>query len=175
MTTTLKDVTIVVPLMSCHSANTEFCDLIARTWVPVARASANLLDIIFLLSCRHLHTSHAATDQEYLFMRKGLHYKSRCLKTLRDAISIEAPNFTDSTIAQAIMLAYDELFTRDLKMLKHHTEGALQMVKLKGGPDTLGLDGLLKDMLSKLVAKGSGEVRLDTRIVQGWTLGDHDW
>ena len=42
-------------------------------------------------------------------MQKGLFYKSKCLKTLRGAICNEAPRFTDSTIAQAIMLAYDEV------------------------------------------------------------------
>lgn len=43
-------------------------------------------------------------------------------------------------------------------MFKHHTEGALKMVALKGGPSALGLDGLLENLLNKLVSKGIDEV-----------------
>jgi hypothetical protein len=39
-------------------------------------------------------------------------------------------------------------------------EGALRMVALKGGPETLGLDGLLKQLLFKLVSKGINEIKV---------------
>lgn len=51
-----------------------------------------------------------------------------------------------------------------MKMLKHHMEGALKMVALKGGPETLGLDGLLKHLLFKLVSKGANEVDLQLEV-----------
>jgi hypothetical protein len=41
----------------------------------------------------------------------------------------------------------------DEKMLKHHVEGAVQMVNLKGGPQTLGLGGLMARLLSNLLNK----------------------
>lgn len=49
-------------------------------------------------------------------------------------------------------------------MLKHHMEGALKMVALKGGPETLGVDGLLKHLLYKLVSKGANEVDLQIEV-----------
>lgn len=57
-------------------------------------------------------------------------------------------------------------------MLKHHMEGALKMVALKGGPETLGLDGLLKHLLFKLVSKGASEVELG--VEAPWDLHS-DW
>lgn len=38
-------------------------------------------------------------------------------------------------------------------MLKRHLEGAVQMVGLRGGPQTLGLNGLLEHFLSGLLVK----------------------
>lgn len=49
-------------------------------------------------------------------------------------------------------------------MLKHHMEGALKMVALKGGLETLGLDGLLKHLLFKLVSKGANEANLQLEV-----------
>ena len=49
-------------------------------------------------------------------------------------------------------------------MLKHHVEGAVQMVELKGGPFTLGLEGLLEHLLSNLLAKVVGELEIQVRI-----------
>lgn len=42
------------------------------------------------------------------------------------------------------------------------------MVALKGGPEALGLDGLLKHLLLKLVSKGANEVKLG--IEASWDL-----
>jgi hypothetical protein len=49
-------------------------------------------------------------------------------------------------------------------MLKHHIEGALKMIALKGGPSALGLDGLLKHLLYKLVSKGIKEGYLQVEV-----------
>jgi hypothetical protein len=43
-------------------------------------------------------------------------------------------------------------------------EGALKMVALKGGLETLGLDGLLKHLLFKLVSKGANEANLQLEV-----------
>lgn len=45
-------------------------------------------------------------------------------------------------------------------MLKHHVDGAVKMVALRGGPHTLGLDGLLEHLLSNLLSKRRAEVGL---------------
>jgi hypothetical protein len=165
-------VTVIIPLMRCNEPTLEFTQRMTSTWVPLARADASLLDIIFLLSCRHLSASYTQSHQESSFTQRAFHYKSVCLKVLRDAISNEAPCFSDSTVAKAIMLAYDELFVHDTRMLKHHMEGALKMVALKGGPETLGLDGLLKHLLFKLVSKGANEA--DLQLEFPWDIHS-DW
>lgn len=38
-------------------------------------------------------------------------------------------------------------------MFKRHLEGAVQMVGFRGGPQALGLNGLLEHFLSNLLAK----------------------
>ncbi len=43
-----------------------------------------------------------------------------------------------------------------MAMSKHHVRGALKMVELNGGPQTLGLDGFLK----MVVQKYAGQVGL---------------
>jgi hypothetical protein len=104
-----ENVAVIIPLMRCNEPTIEFTERMTRSWVPLARADASLLDIIFLLSCRHLSASYTQSHQESNFTQRAFHYKSTCLKILRDAISNEAPYFSDSTVAKAIMLAYDEV------------------------------------------------------------------
>lgn len=48
-------------------------------------------------------------------------------------------------------------------MLKHHVDGAVRMVALRGGPHSLGLDGLLEHLLSKLLSKILDELGLRVR------------
>lgn len=43
-------------------------------------------------------------------------------------------------------------------------EGALKMIALKGGPSALGLDGLLKHLLYKLMSKGIKEVDIQVEV-----------
>jgi hypothetical protein len=49
-------------------------------------------------------------------------------------------------------------------MLKRHVDGAVKMVGFKGGPQTLGLDGLLEHLLSNLLSKVAGKVGIPVRI-----------
>lgn len=49
-------------------------------------------------------------------------------------------------------------------MLKRHVDGAVKMVALKGGPQTLGLDGLLEHLLSNLLAKVVGHAGIQVKI-----------
>jgi len=36
--------------------------------------------------------------------------------------------------------------------MKHHVEGAVKMVTMKGGPQTLGIDGLVERLLFNLLS-----------------------
>ncbi|KAJ5808552.1 hypothetical protein N7474_009821 [Penicillium riverlandense] len=159
-------VTGVIPLMRCTELAVDFSQRMTTVWVPLALTEANLLDILFLASCRNLSASYHHQDQEQqkqFFTQLGFQYKLKSLQSLRDAISAETPVYSDSTVAKAIMLAYDELFINDEAMLKRHVDGAVRMVGLKGGPQTLGLDGLLEHLLSNLLSKVVGKVGIQVR------------
>lgn len=80
-----------------------------RTWIPLAITETSLLNILFLASCRHLSVSYEEPQQKAHFARMAFQYKLRSLQSLRNAISAETPVFNDSTVAKAIMLAYDEV------------------------------------------------------------------
>jgi hypothetical protein len=103
------DVTGIIPLMSCDEPPLSFFERMTGTWVPHALSEPGLLDIMFLLSCRHLAISSPQERQQEYYTQLGFKYKLKCLQSLRRAISIETPAFSDSTVAQAIMLAFDEV------------------------------------------------------------------
>ncbi|KAL2866072.1 uncharacterized protein BJX67DRAFT_147816 [Aspergillus lucknowensis] len=157
-------VTTVVPLMRCNLLDAAFTERMTTGWVPLAVTQEILLQIMFLASCRHLADRYGDRPENRIFSRLAFQYKLRVLQSLRGAISTEAPGFSDSTVSTAIMLAYDEIFIQDRTMLRHHAEGAVQMVALKGGPQMLGLNGLLARLLSNLLRKVSMEVGVVVRI-----------
>ncbi|KAL5358174.1 hypothetical protein BJX96DRAFT_36913 [Aspergillus floccosus] len=156
-------VTVIIPLMRCMETASGFYRRMTTIWVPRATAEASLLDLLFLASCRHLAARYGVQEEGY-FGRLSLQYKLRCLRSLQDAIVSDMPLLSDSTISQAIMLAYDELFVCDERMLKHHVQGAIRMVELNGGLQSLGLDGLLAHFLSNLVWKTEEITGLHLRI-----------
>ena len=107
-----KDVTAIIPLMRCTELAIDFSQRMTSVWIPHALTEASLLDILFLASCRSLSASYHHPKQEQqkeLFTRLGFQYKLKSLQSLRDAISTETPIYSDSTVAKAIMLAYDEV------------------------------------------------------------------
>lgn len=95
--------------MRCDEPPLSFFERMTGTWVPHALSETCLLDIMFLLSCRHLSISSPQEQRQEYYTRLGFQYKLKCLQSLRCAISIETPVFSDSTVAQAIMLAFDEV------------------------------------------------------------------
>ncbi|KAJ5570232.1 uncharacterized protein N7459_009662 [Penicillium hispanicum] len=151
-------VTAIIPLMRCNELAMSFSQRMNSVWVPFALTESRLLDIMFLGACRHLAASYQEPHQHQFFTRLACQYKLKSLQALRDTISAEMPSLSDSTVAMAIMLAYDELFVRDTIMLERHVSGAVKMVQTKGGIQTLGLDGLLEHLLSNLLAKVRGHV-----------------
>ncbi|PYH47139.1 uncharacterized protein BP01DRAFT_380984 [Aspergillus saccharolyticus JOP 1030-1] len=164
-------VTVVIPLMRCNETQVFFLQRMTRLWVPVAISESSLLELMLLASCRHLSLSYKQEphgQQQRLFSRMTLQYKFQSLQSLRRDISTEVPALSDSTVAKAAMLAYDELYIRDAVMLKHHVDGAVKMVALKGGPQTLGLDGLLEHFLSNLLAKMRGDFGL--QVMTPWDV-----
>ncbi|PYH76627.1 hypothetical protein BO82DRAFT_295728 [Aspergillus uvarum CBS 121591] len=166
-------VKVVIPLMRCNETQVLFSQRMNSLWVPVAITESSLLDIVLLASSRHLSCCYPQQQQEKqrFFTQLTLQYKSQSLQSLRRAISAEVPALDDTTVAKAIMLAYDEarpLYVRDATMLKHHIDGAVKIVALKGGPQTLGLEGLLEHFLSNLIAKMRGD--LGVHVMTPWDV-----
>ncbi|KAL4819936.1 hypothetical protein BDW67DRAFT_173201 [Aspergillus spinulosporus] len=136
----------------------EFYRRMTLSWIPLALSEDSLLDVLFLAACRHLNECYQAQPQAETFSRMAYQYKLRLLRSLREEISAETPHFTDASVIKAIMLAYDELWARDEMTMKNHVEGAVRMVRLKGGPQTLGLDGFIERLLFNLLAKVNNEI-----------------
>ncbi|KAL4866201.1 hypothetical protein BDV12DRAFT_173266 [Aspergillus spectabilis] len=148
--------TAIVPAMTCNAFDVDFYRRVVTAWVPHALHEPGLPAVLLLASSRHLflsYNSQQQQEQQQLYSRLTYMYKLQLLGSLREAISTETPTFSDTTIIKAIMLAYDEVWVNDEESLKRHVEGALKMVSLKGGPHTLGLDGLVERLLFNLVAK----------------------
>ncbi|KAL4999460.1 hypothetical protein BDV10DRAFT_164897 [Aspergillus recurvatus] len=151
-------VTVVIPLMRCNGLDVEFYRRMTLSWIPLALSEDGLLDVLFLAACRHLSECYLAQPQTEPFSRMAFQYKLRLLRSLREEISAETPHFTDASVIKAIMLGYDELWARDEVTMKNHVEGAVKMVTLKGGPQTLGLDGFIERLLFSLLAKVNNEI-----------------
>jgi hypothetical protein len=171
---------MVVPHMRCNTFDEHFTDRMIHGWIPLAVAEHTLLCVTFLASCRTLANQYTGRPEQKLFNRLAFQYKLMILQSLRNALTVEAPEFSDSTVSKALMLAYDEvrtlntakrqdadahkLFVHDKQMLKHHVEGAVQMVSLKGGPQTLGLGGLMARLLSNLLNKVIIELGVPVKV-----------
>jgi hypothetical protein len=62
-------------------------------------------------------------------------------------------NVVALAIARANTNIINQLFVHDNIRLKHHVDGAVRMVELNGGPGTLGVNGLLEQLLRNLLDK----------------------
>ncbi|KAL4978828.1 hypothetical protein BDW66DRAFT_4996 [Aspergillus desertorum] len=151
-------VTVVIPFMRCNGLDVEFYRRMTLSWIPLALSEDGLLDVLFLSACRHLNECYQTRPQAAPFSQMAFQYKLRLLASLREEISTETPHFTDASVMKAIMLAYDELWARDEATMRNHVEGAVKMVTLRGGPQTLGLDGFIERLLFSLLAKVNMEI-----------------
>ncbi|KIV79578.1 hypothetical protein PV11_07128 [Exophiala sideris] len=152
--------TAVVPLMRCNDLAAYYVERMTRAWVPLALTDEGLICALLLAACRHLF-EHGKLSQKERFTQLATQYKLACVRSLRQAISTELC-FTDATVTKAVMLAYDELATGNVVMWRHHLDGAVRMVKVNGGPQTLGLDGFLEHVISNLIRKSAGAVATPT-------------
>ncbi|KAL4805148.1 hypothetical protein BDV18DRAFT_161546 [Aspergillus unguis] len=154
--------TSVIPLMRCNAYDLEFGRRMVGSWIPLATSEEGLLDILLLAAVRHLSECYASEERDY-YNRIACQYKLLILRSLQTALAAEGPQFSDVTVLKAIMLAYDELFVKDEQNMKRHVAGAVRIVAIKGGPKTLGLDGLIERLLFNLLAKVNKQVGLTVK------------
>ncbi|KAM7198291.1 hypothetical protein V8F33_005082 [Rhypophila sp. PSN 637] len=135
------------------SRGTVFADNMTSDWVRLALNDAQCLNAIFLNAARHLSVNHQQASQEQRFSDLAIRYKLLCVRTVSDAIAKPAPPpdsapwFHDVVFLEILSLAFDELLLGNPTMIRSHVQGAMKMVELNGGWNTLGLDGFMEIIL----------------------------
>ncbi|KAK5653498.1 hypothetical protein OQA88_8757 [Cercophora sp. LCS_1] len=119
-------------------------------WVPFALGDSSLLPAIFLAACRDLSLAYVYEPLKQMFRDLATKYKVACIAALTAVLGEGVSALDDSAVAKAIALTNDELALGDRKLAKNHLLGALKIVNLKGGPKSLGMDGLLEFTLIRL-------------------------
>jgi hypothetical protein len=77
--------------------------------IPLALTDPGLFSGILVSACRSLHALHGSGVPGSNYVVLALHYKTACIASLNMALSEEAENPRDATIAKAIVLAGDEV------------------------------------------------------------------
>ncbi|KAH0490936.1 hypothetical protein TgHK011_002382 [Trichoderma gracile] len=115
-------------------------------WIQLAMSDAGLLCSTFLSTCRHLY--HIYRREEYVAL--ATQYRILCIRAIRGAMNGGDCSARDSVIATIISLALDEVQAGNVAASKQHVRGLAEIVYRSGGPETLGMNGLLKHLFEKL-------------------------
>ncbi|KFY79004.1 hypothetical protein V499_01954 [Pseudogymnoascus sp. VKM F-103] len=102
-----------------------------------------MMNGLFLAACRSL----ANQTHEGVYASQALRYKGACIRSVAKAIEDEGDSVSDATVAKVLFLASDEFHTGNLNGAKSHTKAIGDMVKMRGGVETLGLEGLLQQLV----------------------------
>lgn len=123
--TLLLDTQIVIPdqSVSCNRllSPEKYCQLMKEELTRLLITRGDSLDSLFLITCRHLTETKSGQPEEMgHYTQLALQYKVSCLKSLNEAISSEVENvsiISDSTLVTAMMLASDEVSTKQFTRL----------------------------------------------------------
>ncbi|KAL7943302.1 hypothetical protein V8C42DRAFT_103162 [Trichoderma barbatum] len=114
--------------------------------LPVALANSGLLSAILLSACRSLFEE----EENNRYTQLAAYYKLACLRSMSEMLATQNTEVGDSAIAQASLLAADELNIGDRDTSRQHMDAANIMVVMKGGSATLGMNGFLKAIVDTL-------------------------
>ncbi|KAK0649271.1 hypothetical protein B0T16DRAFT_507978 [Cercophora newfieldiana] len=166
-------VRVVIPVSSqrCNGLKDSKEGAFYADWVPCALADVGLLSGIFLAACRDLSIADHA--RKSFFSTMALRYKVSCLRALKFAIAADLPALSDADVAKVVCLVSDEVGISfdsssqtsprewltlaaqielgNMETSKSHVLGVMKMVDLRGGPQKLGLNGLLEFILKRLI------------------------
>ncbi|PKK51777.1 hypothetical protein CI102_3149 [Trichoderma harzianum] len=144
-------------LDQCEFPGSPFVDSMIEEWVRLSLSDIGFLSGILLIASRYLSIFHQPyhPHQNQMYTEQATRYKLVCLQTLNEAISFNTGQgtFSDSVIAETMVLALDEISLGDLETSRRHMQGAIKMVELNGGPRTLGLNGFLEMVLNKFTSQ----------------------
>lgn len=100
---------IVIPYGKSHcehfTSNLKYLDGMRNKFVPLTLTTPGLLSGALLTTCRSLF--FLSRDPQYV--RLAMQYKVACLGHLNSAISCRSGVMQDATIAQALLLASDDV------------------------------------------------------------------
>ncbi|KAL6884791.1 hypothetical protein HDV57DRAFT_491285 [Trichoderma longibrachiatum] len=113
---------------------------------PVALANPGLLSAILLAACRSLFEQ----DKNSRYVQLATYYKLVCLRSMSELLADQTTRVGDSAIAQASLLAADELNLGDRDVSMQHIEAANRMVAMQGGSAMLGMNGFLAAIVDTL-------------------------
>ncbi|EHK50743.1 uncharacterized protein TrAtP1_005180 [Trichoderma atroviride] len=143
-------VTWVIPFGKRHCRKYTNSDVwkrfMLRELIPLALSNPGLLTAILLAACRSLFKQ----DQNNYYVELATFYKLACLRSMSQQLAAEDRRVGDPEIAQAALLAADELNIGDRSTSKQHMDAAKRMVDMKGGNDKLGLNGFLSALVDTL-------------------------
>jgi hypothetical protein len=139
--------------MRCAEPAPSFIHQMTTQWVPFSLTSPTVLDALFLIACRHLSSSLSSHPETERFGHIATQYKLRCVRASRKAIYSSHETFNDATIAATVMLAYEELAMGEVVKAKQHIDGAVMMMEMNGGPEMLGVDGMIAHFITSLMSK----------------------
>lgn len=90
-------------------------ELMRTEWVRLTLISTGTLNGIFLAACRHL--IKILPQQQQIYTKLAIEYKLHCVRALRQAIADDSLKMiSDSSFANVILLAYDEVSLRSRAM-----------------------------------------------------------
>ncbi|KAH7113998.1 hypothetical protein B0J13DRAFT_241865 [Dactylonectria estremocensis] len=127
------------------SAGTWFTSMQLQCWLPFALADIGLLAVLFLQSCHSLGI--LSGFQNY----SGMYdiYKHQCIRSINKALSAEDTRISDATICMVMVMVGDSYSLGNIDEWEVHLRAFTNMIEMRGGLDSLGLDGFLKKVILK--------------------------
>jgi Fungal specific transcription factor domain len=122
--------------------------LLRSRWFPLAVSDRALFLVIILLAASHYVSCYKRNDLRLDLLQ--LRYEA--IHSINQALQVETHNQDNNTLNDAIigavakMASYEAMFGT-LGGYNTHMHGLLQMVALRGGLVSLGLNGLLRRMV----------------------------
>ncbi|KAL7917409.1 hypothetical protein ACQKWADRAFT_38178 [Trichoderma austrokoningii] len=154
-------ITWVIPFGKRHCRKYTNSDVwknfMLRELIPLALSNPGLLSAILLAASRSLFKQ----DQNNYYVELATFYKLACLRSMSQRLAAENRLVGDPEIAQAALLAADELNIGDRGTSRQHMDAAQRMVDMKGGNDKLGLNGFLGALVDTLTCAVSLQDPID--------------
>ncbi|KAH6714036.1 hypothetical protein BKA61DRAFT_55102 [Leptodontidium sp. MPI-SDFR-AT-0119] len=112
-------------------------------WFPIVMTSPTIFYAALSLAGSILHARrHLALDAPAL-----LELRSRAISSINATLSNSEDCKTDQTVGAVLCVSILESFLGHPELFQIHMAGLAKMVRLRGGLDGLGLDGLLRKMI----------------------------